>query len=142
MPIAVILSAAVLVSASIASEWTLPGNPLYRIKTGVNERVQAALALSSSADAGLQTTFAERRLQEISELSAKGEGNTEAAAEAYARYEAHAYRAAAHAAQFRASGDIEAAADIEARLQSLVHIDTGTEASAQAQGSAAVELGL
>ena len=51
MPIALILTLAVLASTgvSLAAEQALPGDFLYPIKVGVNERVQASLAATPKA---------------------------------------------------------------------------------------------
>ena len=54
MPIALIVSAAVAVSVSIASQWATPGDPLYPVKIGVNERIESALTMSFQSQAQLE----------------------------------------------------------------------------------------
>jgi uncharacterized membrane protein YccC len=52
---------------AFASQWTIPGDTLYPVKTSL-ERVQLALSLSEARRAQLHITFAERRLVEIQNL--------------------------------------------------------------------------
>ena len=52
---------------AFASQWTIPGDTLYPVKTSL-ERVQLALSLSEARRAQLHIAFAERRLVEIQSL--------------------------------------------------------------------------
>jgi hypothetical protein len=52
---------------AFASQWTIPGDTLYPVKTSL-ERVQLALSLSEARRAQLHIAFAERRLVEIQNL--------------------------------------------------------------------------
>jgi hypothetical protein len=58
-------------TAAAASERSLPGDPLYGVKLGV-ERAQLAVTFDSSARAHLQLRFAEVRLDEAQQLFAIG----------------------------------------------------------------------
>ena len=77
MPIAILLIVLLGGGVSFAAEGALPGDALYPVKVGVNERVRAALALGLEADAEWNVRQIERRLEEAEELSAEGELNAE-----------------------------------------------------------------
>ena len=55
-----------------AAAGSLPGQPLYGYKTGL-EQVQLALTLDPNANAQLRLSFAERRLDEAKQLIARGQ---------------------------------------------------------------------
>jgi hypothetical protein len=59
------------ISAAVASNQSLPGDPLYSVKLGV-ERVQLAATFDSSARARLELHFADVRLEEAQRLFAVG----------------------------------------------------------------------
>ena len=59
-------------STSYAAQSALPGDALYPIKVGINEKVQLALARTPAAHAELDAEFAERRLQEAETLAVSG----------------------------------------------------------------------
>lgn len=68
--IATLLIIFLVVSTSgiaFASQWTIPGDPLYPVKTSL-EKVQLALSFRDARRAQLQIAFAERRLVEIQNL--------------------------------------------------------------------------
>lgn len=69
IPIAIVLGLLFSGTASYAAEGSMPGDLLYPVKVGVNEKVGDALALSSESKAKLQAEFAERRLAEATNLA-------------------------------------------------------------------------
>lgn len=69
IPIAIVLGLLLSGTASYAAEGSMPGDLLYPVKVGVNEKVGGALALSSESKAKLQAEFAERRLAEATNLA-------------------------------------------------------------------------
>ena len=69
IPIAIVLGLLLSGTASYAAEGSMPGDLLYPVKVGVNEKVGGALALSSESKAKLQAEFAERRLSEATNLA-------------------------------------------------------------------------
>ena len=80
-PAGVVMAIALILVVSLggvayAAEGTLPGDTLYRIKTGVVEPLQVALATTPAAKASLQMTFAEHRVTEAAILSHKGSLST------------------------------------------------------------------
>lgn len=56
---------------SISAEGTAPGDVLYGVKTGVNEKVLGIFAISPDARAEWELSLAGRRLEEIATLSKK-----------------------------------------------------------------------
>jgi hypothetical protein len=57
---------------SYAAEASLPGDKLYVVKTDFNEAVVEFLAVSDKDKAKVQTEFAQKRLEEASQLAADG----------------------------------------------------------------------
>jgi len=57
---------------SYAAEAALPGDKLYVVKTDFNEAVVEFLAVSDKDKAKVQTEFAQKRLEEASQLAAEG----------------------------------------------------------------------
>lgn len=57
---------------SYAAEAALPGDALYAVKVGINEKVAGALAVSPEAHVRFDAQLAERRLQEAEVLAASG----------------------------------------------------------------------
>lgn len=57
--------------AAYASESTLPGDILYPLKIGIAEPVQSAFVTSPEGKAKLHVDFAERRLEEATQLAAQ-----------------------------------------------------------------------
>lgn len=62
---------------SYAAEASLPGDKLYVVKTDFNEAVVEFLAVSDKDKAKVQTEFAQKRLEEASQLAAEGRLNQE-----------------------------------------------------------------
>ena len=57
---------------SFAAQGSLPGDVLYPVKISVNEQVQVALATSPLQKAQVNTSLAERRIEEAQQLAARG----------------------------------------------------------------------
>jgi len=68
---------------SAAAEKSLPGEPLYQVKTSVNENVLGLFAFTPQSKAQLHTELAVRRLEEVEKLAIAGklDATTTAAAE-------------------------------------------------------------
>lgn len=69
VPAAIILGLLLSGTVSYAAEGAMPGDLLYPVKVGVNEKVGSALALSTESKAMLEAKFAERRLAEATNLA-------------------------------------------------------------------------
>lgn len=57
---------------SLAAERALPGDRLYSVKTGVNERVRETFSLTDAAKIAWELRRVERRVDEADELSSQG----------------------------------------------------------------------
>jgi hypothetical protein len=60
------------IGTSYAAESSLPGEPLYAVKTQVNEKVRGALASSGTAKLDWSASLTDRRFQEAEALAAEG----------------------------------------------------------------------
>lgn len=98
-----------------AAESALPGNMLYAVKLGVNERVREALARSPEAKAAWHVEAAERRAEEAAVLASREALSASIKEELAARLEAHVEKAEALAEGLRAV-DEEKAEAIVSRL--------------------------
>lgn len=103
--------------ASVAAESSLPGELLYGLKTQVNERVMGALAIGAEADAKFEARLAEKRLEEMERLSAKGKVETSVAASLQERFETHADNAEALFAELEGEAALEVASNFESTLR-------------------------
>lgn len=68
---------------SVVAEKSLPGEPLYQVKTSVNENVLGLFAFTPQSKAQLHTELVVRRLEEVEKLAISGklDATTTAAAE-------------------------------------------------------------
>jgi hypothetical protein len=78
-----LLAILVIGGVSTAAEKSLPGEPLYQVKTSVNENVLGLFAFTPQSKAQLHTELAVRRLEEVEKLAISGklDATTTAAAE-------------------------------------------------------------
>ena len=79
--VACVLVLCIGIGTSYAAENTLPGDLLYSVKTGINERLQGSFAVSAASKARWTTEIANRRLTEAEELAATGRLTPVASAE-------------------------------------------------------------
>lgn len=120
MPIALIVIMITLATGSgvtLAAEQSLPGEVLYPVKVAVNEKLQAAVALSTEAKARVQTKLASRRLDEAEKLAANTKLHTEARLQVQNNFEKHADRVQAHIEDLETRGKISAAAEVSSNLE-------------------------
>lgn len=76
-----------------AADVSLPGQALYVVKTGVNEKVLGLFAVSNNAKARLEVKLAEERLVEAEKLSVDNRLDTQLALEISNRFRKHADKA-------------------------------------------------
>ncbi len=103
---------------SYAAENSLPGDPLYAVKINVNEPIEGAFALSTSAQASWDVTLADRRLAEAEKLAAQGKltpAVTEATAAQVAISTQHVNAVVSHLAKDK--GDVASVAAAQAQLE-------------------------
>ncbi len=129
------------VGTSYAAEGALPGDALYAVKIGLNERVQGALALSESAKTSWHTARIERRLAEAESLVASGRLTPVAQAEIESRlqssvkaYDAQVEKLAlseGDAAVAAAHSDLEASLIGHAEVLVALSVESESESTAE-----------
>lgn len=102
---------------SAAARTALPGDLLYPMKVEVNERVEAALALSSEAKAQVEARQAFRRLDEVEQLADRGSLTDETNATLRARFEEKADALDKRLAALDESGNPDTAAEVHAKVE-------------------------
>ncbi len=76
-------------ASSALAQNALPGEPLYAVKTGVNEKVLGWFATTPEAKAEWQLSLADRRLEEIDTLSKEHKLTVETQSELEAKVDTH-----------------------------------------------------
>lgn len=107
-------------SVSAAASKALPGDLLYPIKIGINERARLFLASDAQEEAKIHTELVTKRLNEIAEL--KAEGKLDAKTEANIVNEANneVKEAQSVILEIRTSGDEKAAITAEVELEAAI----------------------
>lgn len=108
--------------ASYAAEGTVPGDFLYTMKTEVNENIKSAFAISSKAEARLQTNLLEERLKEAEELATRGELTAEVSSDISSHLKAHYDEAEEQNDTVEAEGDFESSAAVRASLEGSLRV--------------------
>lgn len=111
---------------SAAAVNSLPGDALYGVKVSVNEPIAGLFTVSQEAKTARQEKLAERRLQEVEELVAKGVFDEEKRSEVEARLNKHIEKFASNASilasdKNKAISSSELTARLEAAL--MAHQD-------------------
>jgi hypothetical protein len=122
--------------ASVAANSSLPGDALYNLKTGFNEKVEGAFAFSDEAKAQENLEAIEERHAEAQKLQAEGKLTAEAKAELNANIDAHAEAFATALANVKANGNTEASTQLEAKLQAALKAAATMSVSANANTGA------
>ncbi len=102
---------------SFAAQGALPGDALYAVKTGFNEKIVTALQFTTEAQANYESELAGRRLEEAAELTAQGTISPETQADIERRFSEHAEQAQADILKIKEQGDIALAAGIASRFE-------------------------
>lgn len=117
MAIAILLVILMGGGVSVAAQNSLPGDSLYDVKLGVNERVAGWLAVSNEAEAMLAAKLAGARLREAEKLTVRSELDTETRANIEANFERQADKVNVLIAEFEAREDFKAAAEVSSNLE-------------------------
>lgn len=108
-------------ATSVAAEGALPGDLLYVVKVNVNESIGDALAVSDKAQAEWDARVAERRIEEVVTLAAKGELTPETQEKISIKFEERAQKADALLIRLSDSGDtddvVDGRTETEAKLK-------------------------
>lgn len=90
MAIALLIALFVGGGTSLAAENSLPGDPLYHVKVGINEEVRGWLSLSDTSKAGWTSKLEERRLEETESLATQGKLDTKTSTDIESRLDLYA----------------------------------------------------
>lgn len=107
--------------ASVAAESSLPGDLLYPIKVGINEKVGEVLAFSTEAKADFDAKIAVRRLQEAESLSVKGKINPDTISRLESNFKVYADRVASRIADLNANGKLDTALEVNSNFESSLN---------------------
>lgn len=118
--------------ASVVANNSVPGDALYGLKIGVNEKIEAALSFSDEARADEHLEAIAERHAEGKKLEAQGALSAEAKASLNANIDAHARAFTTALANVKASGNAEATAQLEAKLQAALEAAASANADANA----------
>lgn len=113
-------------ATSVAAEGALPGDILYPIKVNVNESIRDALAVSDKAQAEWDARVAERRVEEVVTLAAKGKLTAETQERISIKFEERAQKADALLVRLADSGDaddvVNGRTETEAKLKAHIEL--------------------
>ena len=111
--------------ASFVAESAVPGDPLYVVKTSVNEQVMGIVYSNPQAHANWEATLATRRAHEAAELQLRGTLTTERATKLNAEFASHADEAVKAAENIGSSGQdgVSLATSIRAKLNAVIEAD-------------------
>ncbi len=132
--IAIVAALALGGGATVAANQSVPGDMLYGLKIGVNEKIEAALSFSEESRATEHLEAIAERRAEADKLRTEGKLSTETKASLNANIDAHAAAYTKALADLKANGSTEAAANLEAKLKAAI------DAATAANGSVQVEL--
>ena len=118
--ILLLLAAAIGGGTSVAARHSLPGEPLWGFKTGVNERIGSALAPEGNAQASFDIAAIEERIREAAALAAGSKLSAELKAKIESNVETHAKSVVAEITTIGSAGGYAIASDIAARYQSAL----------------------
>ncbi len=122
--------------ASVVANNSVPGDALYGLKIGVNEKIEAALSFSDEAKADEHLEAIAERHAEGKKLEAQGKLSAEAKADLNANIDAHARAFTTALAAVKASGNAEATAQLEAKLQAALEAAASANANVDANANA------
>jgi len=114
-------------ASAFAAENAVPGEPLYALKTKVNEPARAVFAGSVEAKARLHSFLALRRVQEAEVLRERGTLSAKTEAELASRFEGEADKALQEADKLEESGDASESLAIRANLEAQLNVQAGQE---------------
>lgn len=114
-------------ATALASENAVPGEPLYVVKTKVNEPARAVFAGSVESKARLHSFLALRRVQEAEVLRERGTLSAKTEAELASSFEGEADKALHEADKLEESGDASESLAIRANLEAQLSAQAGQE---------------
>ena len=121
--VSVALLAVLLVGGiSAAAEKALPGEPLYQVKTSVNENVLGLFAFTPQSKAQLHTELAVRRLEEVEKLAIAGKLDATTTAQAETKIDTNLAVIKDSVKQLETDNNSAAAADTSSKAESTLKV--------------------
>jgi hypothetical protein len=114
------LIAVALGGTAVAAEGALPGDTLYGVKVGLNERVERIASVGTLARAQVDVRHAEERIREVELLAAKDENDTREVAAIAKLIDEHIQRAGEAAEELAREGNDADADLVAARIDSAL----------------------
>ena len=109
-------------SMGYASNYSLPGDTLYPVKTEMTEKVESFLVLGEKSKAKNEVKLAERRLEEATTLARSGKLKEEVQVELQKNIEEHVAKASVHIAVLTQKEDLLDAIEITGQLESTLKV--------------------
>lgn len=138
--IAIVAALAIGGGTAVAANQSLPGDALYGLKIGVNEKIETALSFSDESRAAEHLEAITERHAESKKLEAEGKLNAETKASLNANIDAHIKAFTTALANVRASGNAQAITQLETKLKAALDATNNTSASANANANANANL--
>jgi len=107
---------------SAAAEKALPGEPLYQVKTSVNENVLSLFAFTPQSKAQLHTELAVRRLEEVEKLAISGKLDASTTAQAEVKIDGNLAVIKDSVKQLENDNNSVAAADTSSKAESSLKV--------------------
>ena len=105
---------------SVAAQNALPGDPLYPIKTGINEKVVALALFSDQAKAEYDINLAQLRLEEAETIAAQNRLNAQSSQEVITLLSDHFADIQNRIANLKNKEDARVAAELNSKLETVL----------------------
>ncbi len=125
MPIGILIALVLLGGgggASIAAQSSLPGDALYPVKVGINEKVAGAFKFSDEARAAWDSNLAGVRLDEAAKLALENKLGADWETKLGTAFKLHADSAEARIEKIKNSGNVKAAATLAGELEAKLRV--------------------
>lgn len=122
---------------AFGANYALPGDILYPVKVGINEKIQIMAAFSSESKAKAEISFAALRLEEAEKLAKENKLDAATSDELNARFSVHANSAKDNIRDLKKDNDFQTAAEIDSDFETALatHRNILTSMSASSSGS-------
>jgi|GEM_PF-5713972 len=117
MPITIALVLALSAGTSFAAQRAIPGDILYPVKVGVNEKVETLLAVSPKGSASVGVKHALTRLEEAVKLAENGKLDVVTQAQVKEDFYQNIADIKSNLKKLEGTGDFNAAADINGKFE-------------------------
>lgn len=120
MAIALLIALFVGGGTSLAAENSLPGDPLYHVKVGINEEVRGWLSLSDTSKAGWTSKLEERRLEETESLATQGKLDAKTSTDIESRLDLYARTHSALSEKIKSKEGFKSSFEVNTNLETTL----------------------